>query len=531
MKRIYIFLLLLFFLPGSQIFAVRWAVLPASTNITQTSDKTLILTGNPASDGREIARLIQLYMILGGMNNVIPAATIEKAVRTNNIPLMREKTPSQLSTLAVQVDADRILLPEIHKTSEGYQIESNVFFLESGKSTDPIVTRHKNLWKGLGVHLRERFPQLNLPFQNTIAESRPVIFILDASGNLHSELSTFSRMLSSWNLPYAAVCAESGSGTLSHMSMQERKISVSDFISRLSASGGTSEGISLVQAMQCAQQENPFSGNPLDKPDVFFLAGNPVKSRDNQVFRSSLRQLAIRSHSVNFILPAADVKTLQYWENTAAEISSLTKVSQVYIRYLFRAGLANGTLWQGELLGNRLKTVSGASLNSEKVITYSQQNQLLSNNGSSVIEEFTGSKVVDSPEYSIDYTQINNLRRKNSGNTSVKTVKLLLEIENINVWIELPQSAVIDSRGNYRVKAGEKYYFVLNMLPPKMGMPFVNDPSGGVILSDSKWISRLVLIDTADYFKNPQKYLNGSIDGLSLYAFYGTLKLIRGGGM
>ncbi len=511
-----ILIVLLFSL--SVLHAEKWAILPVETNGIDRIISPLPLTGHPATDGKEISRAMMLYLRAGGMNQLASPAAIERAMREQGLPVSFRQSPASLHAFSLSADADRVLVSRIQKTQDGFLMESRVYFRESNSLTDPIETRHGKAAKLIGIHLRERFPSLKSPFFSILDSSRPAIFIVDASGNMHKEKEILASFIEKENFPQIAICAIHADKTISRFSLKGNRGNAVSFIRNLKISGGSADGIPLSAGLLCAEEENPFSGSEIDKPDVFILTGNSIHPEDLSATKNRMRQLSARAHRVVFWTGILTPESRNQYQSLSAEADRISDSSILPIRYSVTAGLSDGSQWSGFFAGGFLERNGTRTELSSR-----DENSLLVRREPKFLEEYTGLKVVDPVSVAVQLEAVDKFSKQYSG----KTARVLLRINGVDAWVSIPYSRMVNRDGSFLLREKERYYFLFNMQKGEMGMPFRNDPRDAFIFPDSTWISRALMPDIREYFANPARFSEESIDGLSLYVFQAEVVLIR----
>jgi len=520
----------LFFFSTSA-FASTYAVLPVKIKQINSSN---LQTGNQGEpiDNRltpwELARTVFLYLKAGKVNNIIPPEKVEQVFRDLNIHPNHGLSLGQLRTVANRLDVDNLLITEIYGSDKSFYVTGKVYYSHSGLLTDEIQEKGYNAWELLGRYARIRFQSSF--FLKFAASSRgqdiPLTIAIDARGRTFAELEPLSKALRLYPTGKSSVVWVNGYNQVKNSGVSHDKIKISEYVQNIPCKGNDKD-----DNLYYTLLKNIVPDEKSEKRSVIVLvvSGSPRSDTARQRVRGKLRMIAQEYHVHIIGSPRMSPSDRIFWKNAAAEKSSRMGITYANIIYRQKVGLSSGHEFYLFLNGDDLYQNSIDDYKTAKKLNLAKDGtvSVTPENATELYESFSGLKVVTKyrpralAAYSLEpiFADVAPVSEENSA-------RVLLDIDGKPFWVTLPRSQIFDKSGKIVLEKEKTYYFMLSMLPAQKGMPFLTDPGFGMVLQ-YKETSRYLTIDINNYLKNPQKYLNRSIGGSSLYIIRAKVRIIR----
>ena len=490
----------------------------------------------------EFAHLIYTMLKINKIDSLVKPEYIKKAYSALRLSSRRKLQLMDLKNIASEINSERILVSYIYKGKKGFSWRSSIYYKSSNILEDTIVTTdQKHLWELLGMHLKTRFSGHDFYEFSTSNQKNLVFFILNASGDHYDELQELKKILySSSLLKNSGICAIAKNGKLFY---KEPSSSLNSFFQEMVSEGNSNFIKEIDRAAHCTLKMDHSQKvfNPLKKRRIkklIILVGDvPSSAKEVVMVKNYLRQLALRYKIL--IMGSSSLKSydINFWEDTASEISSGKNIIYKNIPYRVKIGLSTGEEYYIVKEGKKIIQTSHPNhLNGSK-IQFKVPSELWylfhDQNIVSVYEKVSGNRVISKSKTNILMSEIilNFIGGKDQQrkfiHQSEKKVKLLIEMEKIPFWINLPLKSISKSKEGSQIKKGEIYYFLLNMQPPQKGIVFRNSPEFGFILDHWSQVPEFLFLQTKHYLKYIQSYLGNSIGKNSLYIFRGRVKSIK----
>ncbi len=490
----------------------------------------------------EFAHLIYTILKINKIDSLVKPEYIKKAYSALRLSSRRKLQLIDLKNIASEVNSEKILVSYIYKKKKGFSWRSSVYYKSSNILEDTIVTAdHEHLWELLDIHLKTRFSGHDFHEFSNSDQKNLVFFMLNASGDHYDELQELKKILySSTSLKNSGICAIAENGKLFY---KEPSSSLNYFFREMISEGSSNFIKEIDRAAHCTlKMDRSYRvANPLKKrktKKLIILVGDvPSSAKEIVMVKSYLRKLALEYKIM--IMGSSSLKPYDiiFWEDTASEISSGENIIYKNIPYGVKIGLSTGEEYYIIKDGKKIiQTSHPDHLNSSK-IQFKVPSELWhlfhDQNIVSVYEKVSGNRVISKSKINILMSKIilNFIGEKDQqrkfAHQSEKKVKLLIEMEKIPFWINLPLESISKSKEGSQIKKGEIYYFLLNMLPPQKGIVFHNSPKFGFILDDWNQVPEFLFLQPKHYLKYIHSYLGNSIGKNSLYIFRGRVKSIK----
>ncbi|MES0488794.1 MAG: hypothetical protein ABUK01_02310 [Leptospirales bacterium] len=516
---------------STAIYSSTYAVLPVKIKQINSSH---LQTGNRAEpiDNRltpwELARTVYLYLKAGKVNNIIAPQKVEKVFRELGIHPNHGLSLGQLKTVAQKLDVDNLLITEITGSDKSFFITGTIYYSHSGLLTDEIQEKGYNAWELLGRYARIRFQSSF--FVKFAASSRgfdiPLTIAIDARGRSFAELGPLSKALRLYPAGKSSVISVNGYNHVETSGVSHDKLKIIDYVQNIPCKGNDKD-----DNLYYTLLKNIVPDEKSEKKSVILLvvSGAPRSDNSRQRVRGKLRILA-QEHHVHIIgSPRMSPSERVFWKNAAAEKSSRMGISYANIIYRQKVGLSSGHQFFLFLNGDDLYQNSIDDFKTAKKLNISKNGTIsvTPENATELYETFSGLKVITKYRpTALAHYSLEPIFSNATPTSEENSVRVLLDIDGKPFWITLPRSQIFDRSGKLILEKEKTYYFMLYLLPGQKGMPFLTDSGFGMVLQYND-TSKYLTIDINDYLKNPQRYLNHSIGGSSLFIIRAKVRIIR----
>jgi len=531
-----IFFFLLFFFININVFAGKLAILPARILGVHSSQ---VKTGphlfpKKSINSWEVAKFFSLYLKITGKKDIIPPSYVKGAYTKARLKPNKKITKNNLNQLGILLDTDQLMSIFIVKTKQGFRLESKIYYTASQTITDRLITKHTNFWQLISKHLQLRFPYNKLPISLQSRSTRPILFLFVASGSNYNEIKKLKQLIEKIDTLYSAACAINGRQNLSSSNIGRHPQIIKKFFNKLSTRGGSLYLKGFEKAIQCIQKKNPYQGNLNDKPYVISIVSSmPETDNERLLIKSKFRDLASKSDIL--ILGSGNLsnEARNFWQNLSRELRSVSKSEYKDIIYQQKVGLSSGEEWylykRGfSLIESQSKILSKNQTGIELAIHL--RKKFTSRRIKYIYKQISKNKVISSSRVKILLKDL-ILDFLGGGiyqnNKKEKILRVLIKVNQKPFWINIPKSSAYTRNGQLKLIRNKKYYFLLQLLSAKKGMPFSNSKNFALFFKTRRNIPRGMILNINKYLMNPQRYLNKSIAGTSLYFILGRVEIIR----
>jgi len=521
--------LLLLATPALRVYGVSWAILPVKFNgYAQPHLKTgPVFNPDDPETGWEMARLLRLYLKSNFVHSVLPMESVKRAYKKNDVGYNSDLTTDELKSVAYDLDCDKIVLTEVFFSKDTVRVQSRIYFTQSGTISDTVTLTGETLYETLGKSLQQRFQ-----FRGNSFISRDdryhFIFGLDASGKNYNEIRYLTNLIGELDIDQSSGVSVDGYGKEFLLQATSEKSTLLDYINHVRPqSTDTTDRLYihlLANVLELTQKSRAAEKN---KIAVLVVSGAPKKIESRQKVNGFLRRLGRKSRVLILGNGKLSPEERNYW-------SLLTNASPniMYkdILYKQKIGLSDGNavylLKSGDKL---LESNTGDVAYSHEIFIDKEEIKNFNQDTIVKIFESTTQKTVVSPgKAEVDYkiSLLADTIKVSSRESGQSRARVLILVENKPFWIDVPYKSILNEDGRQRLETGSRYYFLLNLKPAGQGMPFRNSPDFAEVLTPSE-ISSILLLDVNAYLKNPERYLEKSIAGTSLYIVFGVVKDVR----
>ncbi|RME91334.1 MAG: hypothetical protein D6767_05380 [Candidatus Hydrogenedentota bacterium] len=513
-------------MPTFVLFPATWGVLPVviQGNVPHTKEGPVIIP-NRKSLSWDLQKTISLYLRASSLTRQISSIKIEKIWRKLKLQAGRELSSFELSQLSSAMDVDKFLVMQVYSGTQ-VQWESKVYYASSKILTDPIVTRSTNFWKGLGEHLRRRFPDYSPQFQSRSSVYRPAIFLLEATAPMGNILSKLQKDSSKIDLLQSGGCIANES-TVQKVRLGEHPRNLKRLLKTLSAKGAWLPSSFYTKLVDCALSLSPYHGNPEDLPYIFFFVSSiPQQDKDKLRFKAAYRKLATQADIYLFLPPDATEHTRDFYREISYEQKRTGRSHLIELLMRQKVFSADGDSIYLFRKGNFL-------IESKKIYPTNLQKGIWVNASSqSIIGSYTRishRKIRKSGKQEIllfeEFTRI--LTTESNSLQGSKSVRILLDSEGIPIWFSFPEKAILKKDRSLKIKVGETGYFLVNVegTPREGSIP--TSENFGLFIKNGAYVPKALLLPIEKFFKSPKRFLNHSIGGSSIYILSGKVSLIR----
>lgn len=516
---------------ASAVDASSWAVLPVKNYSGDISNLTTgpSLPGESEKNSWELAKMMRLYLLSGQVYEVLPMARVEEYYKSRKMPGIRKLSVGDLSQIAQEVDADKLLLTSIHREGDQFRIVSQVYYRHSQIIGDQIAIKGDDFWLLLGQSAEKRFPKFR-PLPN--AQNRKMHFIagIDAQGKNYREVQQLANLTQRLTISLSSVFAMNGHQEIFEKEGILEKEELASYIRSIHSAGtDLNDNIypvilrKLLEAAQASQTENVYT--------VLLVSGAPQSDEARKVTNQLFRRIQNYSHLLVLGAGTLDQKSINYWHDLAAEHNTSRQLAYENIHYLQKFGLSTGhsvyIFQSGRALyeSNKDKISGSHQIDLKKEDTLALHPDKIE----AIYEKVAYSKVVSSGEVTIQFDEI-LLNFTNQMVTFVdkkgESVRVLIEIDANPFWVSIPKQIALDPSGRLALQQENNTYLLLNIIPKVSGNVFNNQEDFAKVIPFEETPSGLVL-PLQNYLSDPGKYLGHSIGGGSLYIVSGKIKMIR----
>ena len=497
------------------LFAVTWAVLPAR------------LSGDfsAQADGFETSRQLTLYLEYGGFKNFVPPAAIAGAYRALGLTPAAAISPAQAARIADHIDAERLLFLRVIRQSGQFSIESSIYHRESGLTTDSLRTSHPNLYQALGEHARLRFPEFHPP-PAALPQNPDLILITEAGGGNYFELQQLARDIPALPVSRSALCATDPTGRLVSTGLAYGTATLVKQLRSLRARGNQAAQY-VSHAAACAA--GMARRHNLNKA-LFVLLVSDMPADPSETGRLKGHLRALSSHGKILILGSGSLSSSgqNYYRNLADDLGSGGKAAYRDILYRSQVGLANGESWYIFKRGDSI--LEGRESSERNAVAIPLPAQSRSNfraeKLTEVYRDLSKNKIVSTSQTEI--LLLDPLLKFATSSAAAKPAnnvrRMLLQLPEGSFWLSLPQAAFSTTNAP---KIGDTLTLAVLLAAPHDGMPLINDPSFVKIFASAADVPRELYLPVAAFLQAPEKYLQHSIGGSSLYILQGRVVDIR----
>ncbi|MDH5717862.1 MAG: hypothetical protein OEZ22_09510 [Spirochaetia bacterium] len=479
----------------------------------------------------DLSRLIYLYLKISYFNALVEPMKVETIFNQIKLSSQHKLTVSTLNKLNTYIDVDQMLLSQISKKGDYFEMESRIFYTYSKNLTDSLISKHKNIWKLIALHLEERFKNIKPP-QIFEEHNKPIIFGLDSSGGSYYEIKNIAEALKHIEASSYTICALDGYGKLSFLPPDKNWLTASKYLKDLTVKGGSNYIENFNEITKCLSK---FVKYEKTKPLTIILTSGVPKSYDEKNYiKNFFRDYAKLSDLLILGTGKLNETDKDFWQSAADEFTRHGYSAYQDIIYSQKIGLKTGETWYIYKKGFKIFESKDSYLSKDdKAISVPvyKRNEYTPSNLLTVYEFLSKNQVINHSSININIpNQIFEIMKPlsyNNENNIIENVRLLIEVEKIPIWINMPKSQVYKDYTNLLINENEYYYFIINLEKGKKGMPVVNSKNIGFIFNEKNNLPDSLIINMKDFLKNPDSYLNNSIDGSSIYILLGKLKKVR----
>jgi hypothetical protein len=509
--------------------AVSWALLPVKFN---GYAKNHLVNGpqfNPddPDSGWQMAQLMRLYLKSNFVNSVLPMDSVKKAYQKNNVGLNADLTAGELKSISYDLDCDKVILTEVFFSKSTIRVETRIFFTQSGTISDTVTISGEKFYETMGQSLKQRFQFFG---NNFIAsdERYYYTFGLDASGKNYNEIHFLSNLAAEMDIDRSSAASVDGYGKLFLLQPTQEKSTLLDYINHVRPQSTDTQDRLYTQLLESViELLDKVNSTDEKKVVVLVVSSAPKQMKSRQKVNGFIRRIAHKTKILALGNGKLSPEERNYW---ALMTTGSSNISYKDILYKQKIGLSDGNSVYLMKSGNKLleSNIGDAQYSHEIFLNKDDLKNFNQDTLVKIFESNTQKTVVSPGKPEIDYNlSLLSDTVKTSGRESKEsTARILLLIENKPFWIEVPHKSILDGEGKLMLTNGEKYYFLLNLTPAGRGMPFKNSPSFAEVLPQPE-VSKILLLNMDSYLKYPEKYINKSIAGTSLYIIYGAVKDIQ----
>lgn len=489
------------------VFADRWLILPPRTE------------GEAAAslNGPDLARQMALYLRISRVGEIVSVTEAEGCLKQANLSMSGKIRPEELRVVAQACHAERMLLTRIRRKSGEFEVTTKVYFRESDRLTDTLVTSGSTLHPLLGSHLSERFGKTPATPKESSAD---LIIAGDTYGGVYFDWTALKSFFLGLDWVKSAYCLIDSRGKLQSAKLKSDRANLKEFVERLrfEGSGFYGEGEALVHCAESAAHEARREGR---RPIVVFLASeSPRENRQQINLRAALRRLARQAKVI--IAPASTThETAQkFWSGIARELAE----NSVYLPLAQKArvGLASGQEWYIFRRNGRLYESRDAEPKEFKSGVRIPDKDAELVNPSDLIplyEKLSKNKVVSPGKPTVDAAQLtqNLVNAFRSNDSEGAAWRVLLNQGGQNYYLSL------GARDAQTLKPDTFARIYTELKNPTDSEIIRNRPSPTLVIGEAKDSAPGLELNVAEYIREPRKFLRKSMGGRSFYIFTGKV--------
>lgn len=527
MRRQFIFVII-FLLCSLNLSAASWALLPVKFSGAANEQTINGASFDPdkPENAWDMAQMLRLYLKSNYVNTVLPMSSVMRAYKNNRIGINSDLTLTELKTLSENIDADKLLLTKIYFAGKSVNIETRIYFSQSGVISDSATISGENLYETIGRSLKQRF---QFSSNNFLKPENNYFFIwgIDASGKNYEEIRSLSSLIRELDISRTAAISIDGYGKSLYLPPTPEKLSLFDYLDHIKSQSTDTTDRLFPELLESVYSFVLKNQNEEKAIAVVLVSSAPKSMSSRQKTAGFIRKIGLKSGLLILGNGRLTPEERNFWSIQTAGNSHIQYRDVIYKQ---KTGLADGNSLYLIKSGNRLLESNTSEIdNSHEIFLSIDQSKIFTqDNIYQTFESATQRKVVSQykPEIAYPVSMFGNLMEGNSSDSKETKLRLLLLMENKPFWIEVPYRSVLDENGNMLLSVDNSYFFFLNLVMGDHGMPFRNSPNFAEILPDSE-VSRILLLNIEQYLKNPARFLNQSIARTSLYIFYGKVKEIK----
>lgn len=492
---------------NSPLFADRWLILPPRIESE----------GASGLNGSDLARQMALYLRISRVGEIVSVTEAEGCLKQANLRMDGKIRPEELKAVATNCHSERMLLTRIRKKSGEFEVTTKVYFRESDRLTDTLVTSGSALLPLLGGHLGERFGKTPATPKESSAD---LIVAGDTYGGIYFDWIGLKSFFLGLDWVKSAYCLIDSHGKLQSSKLKGDRANHKEFLDRLryEGSGFYGEADSLVRCAESAAAETRREGRRAIV--VLLTSESPRENRQQINLRAGLRRLARNAKVI--IAPASTTHEAaqKFWIGIARELAE----NSAYIPLAQKAkvGLASGQEWfifrrNGRLYESRdaepTEFKNGVRI-PDKDAELVNPSDLIS-----LYEKLSKNKVVSPGKPAVDAALLTqNLANAFRANESVAAAwRVLLNQNGQNYYLSL------SARDAQAIKVDGFARIYAELKNPTESEILRNRPSPALIIGEAQDSAPGIELNVAEYIRDPKKYLRKSLGGRSFYIFTGKV--------